>query len=128
MERLTLEKASIATSWLVVWSLRHYKSGAVLTFKTIDSVLFNVRFHTLTGVKKGDHSKGWTSERVAMATVATANVLGVAVMSGSLAAPGPVLTRAWLSSATDGSAKSRTVNHFPFTSTMVGRCQRRTAL
>ena len=94
----------------------------------MDADLAKIRFHALTGVKKGDSIHGWTRERGEMVILVTANVSDVAVISGSLDIPGSVLEKLWSISTTEGVSTSWTANHSVFTSTMVGRCQSQTSL
>ena len=86
------------------------------------------RFQTFTGVRNGNLRNLCTIDSGAMVTLATATVSDVAVVSGSLAVPVPVLARDTSSSVMVGVAKLRIVVHPALNSTVVGRCPRRKSL
>ena len=55
----------------------------------MDATLAAMMFHSLTAVKKGDGSKGWTIDRGTMVKLVTTDVSDVAVVLGIIDAPGP---------------------------------------
>ena len=77
------------------------------------------------GVKKGDPNNGWMRASGAMTVLKTATMSDVAVPSGSLVTPGPVVARAVLISVMVGAGVSRTVSQSVLTLTVAGSIPRR---
>ena len=109
-----------------VWSQVQCKSGITLRSRPKDSTLVAIRFHAFTGVRNCDLRNGCTSVSGSIMNLATVTFSDVAVASGSLALPGPVVARASSSSAMVEVATSRTVRQSALTSTVAGRFLSRT--
>ena len=71
-----------------------------LLLSPMDTALAAIRFHTFTGVNKGDLRSGWTSDRGAILTLETAS--DVTVVSGVISIPGTVVVRDLSSYDTEG--------------------------
>ena len=125
--RSTLERASTASAFVDVWNRSQRKIGVTLFSRPKDVALTATKFQALIGVKKGDPNNGFIRDSGAMAVLQTTTVSDVAVPSGSLVTPGPVVARSVLSSTMVRSGTLRTVSQSGLTFNVAGSIPRQTS-
>ena len=90
-ERLTLHSVSTALACEVFWDLSKCNSGSTLRSRPKDTALTTTMLHALTGFRKGDYGNGCNRKSGAIITLATVNMLDVAIASRVLQFLAPLL-------------------------------------